>query len=170
MDMYAIRRQRLRFLIANDPLAQGNQAAFAERLGYTRAQISQYLSATYNNGRSPGEQAARALETKAKLPPLWLDGCDNLTQNWPFPDIPRDAFEALPDAAKAQAGRFISSLIQEHGQARAGVRRSLAMREDEMASLLSTDDALGLHAATAAPRDERPGTKPKGRRGNKADS
>lgn len=69
--VYANRRAQLRTLI--DHRSAGNIAAFADQFGYSRSRVSQFLSDTYNEGRSIGERAARALEEAAVLPFGWLD-------------------------------------------------------------------------------------------------
>lgn len=71
MDIFAIRRTRLKMMV--DTVSQGNISAFAGKFGYSRAQISQYLSESYNGGRSIGERAARTLEEKFHAPTGWLD-------------------------------------------------------------------------------------------------
>ena len=71
MNIYAIRRARLRLLIDN--IAGGNISAFAGRFDYSRSRMSQYLSETYNDGRSMGERAARSLEEYAGVPSGWMD-------------------------------------------------------------------------------------------------
>jgi len=65
------RRSRLTLLIQQR--ADGNAAAFAALLGYPKSQIHQFISRTYNGGRSIGERAARELEHRAALPFGWLD-------------------------------------------------------------------------------------------------
>lgn len=67
----AKRRARLAELIADR--AAGSAARFAEAHEYSRASVHQFLSATYNGGRSIGEMAARELEHRADLPFGWLD-------------------------------------------------------------------------------------------------
>jgi len=69
--VYANRRNQLRTLI--DHRSAGNIAAFADQFGYSRSRVSQFLSDTYNEGRSIGERAARALEEAAVVPFGWLD-------------------------------------------------------------------------------------------------
>lgn len=69
---YQRRRENLRTLI--NERTNGNIAAFAEQFGYARSRVSQFLSDTYNDGRSIGERAARAMEEVAGLPFGWLDG------------------------------------------------------------------------------------------------
>ena len=69
--VYANRRAQLRTLI--DHRSAGNIAAFADQFGYSRSRVSQFLSDTYNEGRSIGERAARALEEAAVVPFGWLD-------------------------------------------------------------------------------------------------
>lgn len=70
------RRARLQRMI--DEFGDGTVARFAERLGYDRAQIAQYLSPSYNEGNSIGERAARRLEQAAGYPPGWLDSTSSL--------------------------------------------------------------------------------------------
>lgn len=71
MDIFETRRRRLRELI--DDLTQGNISVFGRRFGYSRAQLSQFISENYNDGRSIGERAARSLEEKIGLKFGWLD-------------------------------------------------------------------------------------------------
>src|SRR5450830_656613 len=71
MDVYTRRRAKLALMV--DQMNQGNIASFARDYGYSRAQISQFLSTTYNGGRSIGERAARTIERKAGSEPGWLD-------------------------------------------------------------------------------------------------
>jgi SOS-response transcriptional repressor LexA len=71
MDIYALRRARLALLVEHQ--SRGNIAEFARTYGYSRSQISQFLSDSYNAGRSIGERAARSLEEKVGNEPGWLD-------------------------------------------------------------------------------------------------
>jgi hypothetical protein len=71
MDIFEIRRSRLKHLVGE--IANGNVSIFAGRFGYSPAQISQYLSSTYNDGRSMGERVARTLEQRVSVPQGWLD-------------------------------------------------------------------------------------------------
>ncbi|MDN4052874.1 hypothetical protein QPK32_07280 [Massilia sp. YIM B02763] len=66
-----IRRTRLSLLISER--AGGNVSKFAQSLGYSHSQLHQFLSPTYNEGRSIGELAARLLEQRAGLQFGWLD-------------------------------------------------------------------------------------------------
>jgi hypothetical protein len=68
-DVFSNRRKRLHALVAS----HGGIARFANRYQYAPTQISQYLSATYNEGRSIGERAARQIEERAGLSHGWLD-------------------------------------------------------------------------------------------------
>jgi SOS-response transcriptional repressor LexA len=71
MDTFATRRARLTLLVQNK--ANGNLSEFATKFGYSRSQISQFLSESYNDGRSIGERAARTLEERVGVAPRWLD-------------------------------------------------------------------------------------------------
>ncbi|MCK9506515.1 MAG: S24 family peptidase [Porticoccaceae bacterium] len=82
MDIHEIRRRNLRALI--DKMDGGNDAAFGRRIERTRAQIGQYLSQSYNGGRSIGEKVARYIETELGLAPYALDGMQNVIAG---PDI-----------------------------------------------------------------------------------
>lgn len=82
MDIFETRRTRLKMLI--ERTAKGNVAAFASKYGYSRSQISQYLSETYNEGRSIGERAARLLEAKTAIQDGWLDHSINTVQSFIF--------------------------------------------------------------------------------------
>lgn len=88
-QVYATRRSQLRRLIAMR--TGGNASAFAKEMGYSRAQISQFMSATYNDGRSIGERAARAIEDVASVPFGWLDQSTATAPDLPTaPDSPID--------------------------------------------------------------------------------
>jgi SOS-response transcriptional repressor LexA len=71
MDIVDIRRKNLNTLI--EQLADDNVTRFAEKYGYSRSQIYQFLSKTYNNGRSMGERAAREMERRVGWAEGWLD-------------------------------------------------------------------------------------------------
>lgn len=97
---YENRRKRLRRLI--EERADGNQAAFGRMYGYERSQISQYLSATYNKGRSPGGNVIDDLEEKLGLPPGWFDIDDNgRAIEWPFTTISPERYAQTTDAQRA---------------------------------------------------------------------
>ncbi|MGB8422219.1 hypothetical protein [Paraburkholderia sp.] len=66
MDIYSNRRRWLAHWI--DTEYGGNKARAAEATGYSRSQISQFLSDSYQEGRSPQEKAARTLEHRFKKP------------------------------------------------------------------------------------------------------
>lgn len=82
-----------------DHCTQGNISVFAARFGYSRAQISQYLSETYNEGRSIGERAARTLEKKVGVHTGWLDGLPDPIESTEQPPRVR-AHDVLPNAAQ----------------------------------------------------------------------
>jgi hypothetical protein len=107
MDIFESRRLKLRNLVAH----AGGIAPFAEKHGYSSAQISQYLSRNYNSGRSLGERAARALEEKLGLPPGYLDWGDEM----PTPASARvdyaDGDEITPEA-RTRMNRWLSVLVK----------------------------------------------------------
>lgn len=65
------RRKRLKLLVERSE--NGSSGSFGETVGRGGARIRQFLSPTYNNGRSIGERVARTLEHEAGLPFGWLD-------------------------------------------------------------------------------------------------
>ena len=79
MDIYAIRRKNLQSLI--DSRANGNAAEFARLVNRERAQIAQYLSERYNEGRSIGERVARQIEKALGLAHGYLDAQHLLSGN-----------------------------------------------------------------------------------------
>ncbi|SAI62933.1 phage repressor [Bordetella trematum] len=98
MDKHELRRQRLRQLI--DERTNGNAAEFGRRYGYERAQVSQFLSPSYNKGRSIGENAAAELERRVGVAPGWLDTANEAGESapghrWPFPSIPEGRIRSL---------------------------------------------------------------------------
>lgn len=110
MDIHEIRRNNLRQLV--DSIAEGNMARFGQKIGKERAQVAQYLSPTYNGGRSIGERVARSIEVELDLDVGLLDRVpDNnsskasqfqqTSKDWPLPAIPRERIESL-DPAKLE--------------------------------------------------------------------
>ncbi|WP_071058605.1 hypothetical protein [Pelistega sp. MC2] len=104
---YVIRRENLRRLI--DKLANGIDAQFAEKYGYTRSRIGQFLSENYNNGKSIGDRAARTLEKALDLEPLTLDqeiGHIPIT-SWPF-SITYEQYMSLSEQDKKELDVLMS--------------------------------------------------------------
>ncbi|WP_371767524.1 helix-turn-helix domain-containing protein [Massilia sp.] len=100
-DLRNIRRSRLEILI--EQAYGGSAVAFSNSTGFSEAQVSQFLSTTYREGRSLGERAARNIEAKAGLQFGWLDRVDSEARI-PASLMPmeRDAqFGASPVPAKA---------------------------------------------------------------------
>lgn len=107
MDIHEIRRRNLRQLV--DSVAEGNMAKFGQMIGKERSQVAQYLSPTYNGGRSIGERVARSIEIELEVDVGLLDrtpgsALDNSRQSqqaskdWPLPAIPRERIESLEPA------------------------------------------------------------------------
>lgn len=92
-DKYANRRARLLRLI--DEKAGGNKAEFARMYGYTRGQIGQYTSNTYNDGFSMGEGVLEKLEARVGLPRGWFDRPLDGSMEWPFRQISEQKVRAL---------------------------------------------------------------------------
>ncbi|MBK1781601.1 hypothetical protein JHL22_10255 [Advenella sp. WQ 585] len=101
-----IRRTRLRQLI--DERADGVIVRFAEMYEYSKSQIGQYLSTTYNNGKSIGDKAARAIEQRLGLEPLWLDGDQHSveTKDWPF-IVSYDDYMSLSEQDKNEVNTLL---------------------------------------------------------------
>jgi hypothetical protein len=66
MDIFANRRKWLAHWVETE--FDGNKARAAAATGYSRAQISQFLSDTYQGGKSPQEKAARRIEERFGKP------------------------------------------------------------------------------------------------------
>lgn len=62
MDIYENRRQWLAYWIEHD--FDGDRIKCGQATGYSRSQISQFLSRTYQDGKSIQERAARSIEAK----------------------------------------------------------------------------------------------------------
>lgn len=98
---HANRRARLRQLII-DRVGSDNMAEFARRYGYSRAQITQYASPTYNGGYSMGEGVVEKLEEVCGLPDGWFDWPADGSMDWPFKDIDEGKVRKLSPEALAR--------------------------------------------------------------------
>lgn len=113
MDKYELRRQRLQQLV--DERAGGNKAAFGRMYDYDRAQISQFLSATYNGGNSMGEKSVAELERRLCLPQGWFDRPLRDT-SWPFKLVTLDEVRALDAASIAELDTAIAFWVKAKAQ------------------------------------------------------
>lgn len=99
-DIYAVRRKNLQSIV-ND-VSGGNIAEFARKVNRSRSQVSQYLSAGYNGGRSIGERIARQIEKDLDLPMMELDklnrSIEKTQEPWPFKRISRDKIRDLSES------------------------------------------------------------------------
>lgn len=86
MDMPANRRKRLDALILDS--FSGSKKSFCDATGLSESRLSQLLSKTYRGGKEPGEKAARAIEKKLGLPPMYLD--QNTSQPSSAPQLDGD--------------------------------------------------------------------------------
>lgn len=107
---HANRRARLKQLIA-ERVGSGNMAAFAREYGYSRSQIGQYVSETYNGGFSMGEGVVEKLEVACGLPDGWFDWPADGSMDWPFRTIDEGKVRSLsPDAlTKLEAATLIAA-------------------------------------------------------------
>lgn len=96
---HANRRARLQQLIL-ERVGGDNMAEFGRRYGYTRSQIAQYLSPSYNGGYSMGEGVVEKLEVACDLPDGWFDWPANGSMDWPFNIIDERKVRALDSSAR----------------------------------------------------------------------
>jgi hypothetical protein len=71
MNIFENRRKWLEFWIATK--AGGSRSNFERKFGYSKSQITQFLSATYNDGRSIGDNAARKIEQAVGVADRMMD-------------------------------------------------------------------------------------------------
>ena len=107
MNIYAIRRANLQALI--DEYAAGNAAEFARLVERERSQIGQYLSSTYNQGRSIGERVARSIEKKLAIPSGYLDASHAKGSRSNVTDGPA-LRERVPLISWVQAGHWCEAM------------------------------------------------------------
>lgn len=93
MDIYDNRRQWLAHWIQT--LVNGDRAEFERQYGYSRSQVAQFLSRTYQDGRSIGDIAARRLEKKLGFPDRTMDA--------PFSEAAAHAVGGVDDGAPVSA-------------------------------------------------------------------
>lgn len=136
MDVYTTRRQRLAEFVARH--ATQRQAADAGGIGHS--QLSQLLS----GHRQIGERLARSFESRAGLPPGWLDG----EEQEPAPAMP-DAW-SVPVPVERSAAQLLDSVRLSARWLREVVRpssveavRIMSVRGDAMRDVLP-DGALAL--------------------------
>ncbi|WP_155630503.1 hypothetical protein [Burkholderia territorii] len=154
MDIYENRRQWLAYWIKHD--FGDDRAKAGLSTGYSRSQLSQFLSRTYQDGKSIQERAARTIENRfgkaerimetpaptADHPPLIPmlkyegDAPPMNTGEQELPDYVRRAVEAVVAAHKIGASREIfdgiTALFSALNMARSGMIG--AQRKDETAS------------------------------------
>lgn len=70
--------------------------------GFSRAQIGQYLSETYQEGRSPGEGVIEKLEDRTGVEVGWFDLADEGAPTWPFKSIDEAKVRVLDDVDQAR--------------------------------------------------------------------
>lgn len=89
--------------------------AFADAVERSSAQISQQK---YRSGRSSGpprtmgDELARHIEAKLKLPPGWMDA-DHAATTWPFPDVDRSRYERLSAEDRAFVQRQVNMALAD---------------------------------------------------------
>lgn len=101
-DLHNIRRSRLEILI--EQAFGGSAAKFCDLTGFSKAQVTQFLSTTYNDGKSIGERAARNIEAKSGLQFGWLDQADSDAQVSALSSAPKSDASIGASLAPAKAG------------------------------------------------------------------
>lgn len=96
--MHALRRQKLRLLIADR--YKGDRGAFLRDSGITKGRLSQLL----DPDQPFGDVAARNLEERLRLDPGFFDSMDVRTVQFAM------QFEQLPEHLKAQWERLVRML------------------------------------------------------------
>lgn len=162
MSIYETRRNNLRLLI--DKKASGNMAEFGRLVGRERAQIKQYLSPDYNEGRSIGERVARDIEEKAGVDRLSLDAeGPTAFQSLQAADDDRSVFAQLDVRAACGNGllapdhpEVVSMMSMPVGMAqsllgttnRTGAVKIVSAANDSMAPTIEPDDLLFVDTST----------------------
>lgn len=144
MSIYETRRNNLRLLI--DKKAGGNMAEFGRLVGRERAQIKQYLSPDYNEGRSIGERVARDIEEKASVARLALDAEDSKAFQSPQVAAEDRSVFALLDVQAACGSGLIAS---DHPEVVSMMSMPVGMAQ----SLLGTTNKTGAVKIVSAAND-----------------
>lgn len=122
MDTRSTRVARLRELIdAEAPPERGKMTRFAERIGRSASQVSQWLGGT----RTIEEVSARHIEQRCRKPLYWLDAQEALATvleareperpylvtPWPFINISAADFQELSPEQRAELEGYARGLI-----------------------------------------------------------
>lgn len=129
MDIFENRRRWLAHWIKTD--FDGDRKRAEEATGYSRSQLSQFLSPNYQGGESPQEKAARKLELKfgkaprimetpapgtegngGMVPGPTIDVQPSVTADQSVPDYVSDAISAVRDAHKASVPREVFDAVR----------------------------------------------------------
>jgi len=84
MDLYKRRQQNLLNLIARE--SGGNRVAFCNTFDVSESRLAQLLSDKFRDGKAFGERAARSLEEKLGLEPLYFESMQVKSENAPYSD------------------------------------------------------------------------------------
>lgn len=144
MGIYETRRNNLRLLI--DQKANGNMAEFGRLIGKERAQIKQYLSSDYNEGRSIGERVARDIEKKAGVAPYALDADAEAAFHAPEGTAKDQTVFAMLDV-RAACGQGL--MASEHPEVVSMMSMPIGMAQ----SLLGTTNKTGSVKIVSAAND-----------------
>jgi hypothetical protein len=114
MDIFSIRRERLRQLILDD--FKGNQAAFSEHTKIKPPQINRWLSMTAADPRKITETSARSIEQKTNKPAGWLDSPGSMDRRLtavPSPPLETGAF-SIEERALLDGFRLADPVTRRH--------------------------------------------------------
>lgn len=122
MDIYEMRRVRLRKLIDDD--FGGRQADFARFVLLAPSQVNRWLSSTAAKIPKINEASARDIEHKCNKPAGWMD-----SEN-PFPLLSQQALKiaeiisSLPDVQQAMLINLIETTLEMQRQAQLTIQQS----------------------------------------------
>jgi hypothetical protein len=109
MDIFEIRRTRLRKLIDDD--FDGNQSAFGRFTSYSQTQINKWLSLTNVSRRNITELSAREIEQKCNKPRDWLDSENPIPLLSPSALKVAEIITSLPEVQQAMIINLIETTI-----------------------------------------------------------
>jgi hypothetical protein len=142
VNFYEQRRDRVAALIRTKfGEGKGAYAAFASEFGIAPPTVSRwFMSADKEGHRNIGEEIARRIEKKYKLPPGYLVMPEHISlpkgsvvvqmtqaaQPWPFP-ITREQYEAIPDLGKGEINLLMKQNAAGHAE-KANPRKQISQR------------------------------------------
>lgn len=106
---------RLRMLIAEvGSTAALNRLAERNERDSTLSQIlNGALGSKTGKPKTMGSDLARTLESATGKPRGWMDTDPELQGSWPFPSLPIERFEALPERWKGRAEERLLAVVED---------------------------------------------------------